>query len=85
MEYYKCPMEDLYREIRRRGGCMPHRNGDELSEALEEDDKKRGSDATTVKTMGISQFIPRDINLARTAEFGESFVASQLVNEKIIY
>jgi hypothetical protein len=85
MEYYKCPIEDLYREIRRRGGYIPHGNGDELSEALEEDDKRRDSDATTVKTIGISQFVPRDVNLARTAEFGESFVASRLVNEKIVY
>jgi hypothetical protein len=80
MEYYKCPIEDLIREARRRGYTR-FGTSDEISEVLQRDEEARGSDATTVGTLVQSSYGPRELNLAHTAEFGKSVLASQLVNE----
>jgi len=73
-------MEALNLEVRRRGyifvGCR-----DQLSEALQTDDHVRGSDATTVTTEVSGPFVPRELNLSRTAEFGKTAIVNSLVGE----
>jgi hypothetical protein len=81
MEYYKCPIEDLRRETQRRMLRLPLSPRDELSEALRLDDEVRGSEAMTVETCRYGTFVPRQVNLAHTAEFGTTVLATQLVNE----
>ncbi|EUC45191.1 hypothetical protein COCMIDRAFT_96265 [Bipolaris oryzae ATCC 44560] len=85
MEYYRCPIEDLWREVNRRKLGLPLRPRDELSEALASDDERRGSAATTVETVIQGGFVPLSINLGHTAEFGATVLANQLIDEKIIY
>ena len=80
MEYYRCPLEDLIREARRRGYTRLG-TSDQLSEGLERDEEARGSLATTVDTVAQSLFKPRQLNLLPTAEFGKTVLASHLVNE----
>jgi hypothetical protein len=58
MDYYFCSAEELRQEISRRGG-FPVGGQDELSEELKNDDEKRGTDATTLKTIDCSQFGPK--------------------------
>jgi hypothetical protein len=82
MEYYKCPIEDLIREARRRGSTKSG-TSDQLSEALQRDEEARGSDATTVGTVVQSAFVPRELNLSHTAEFGKTVLASHLVDESV--
>ncbi|KAH7069357.1 hypothetical protein FB567DRAFT_416318, partial [Paraphoma chrysanthemicola] len=84
MDYYQCAIDDLHTEIRRRGR-KPTGSPDRLSELLFEDDERRGADATTVKTEGLGIYVPRDVNLSRTAEFGRTNPANLLLNEKIVY
>ncbi|KAF5849572.1 hypothetical protein GGP41_004995 [Bipolaris sorokiniana] len=85
MEYYKCLIEDLWREVNRRKLQLPLKPRDELSEALASDDERRGSEATTVETRIQGGFVPQNVNLGHTAEFGATVLANQLVDEKIIY
>jgi hypothetical protein len=80
MEYYRCPIEDLIQEARRRGYTR-FGNSDQLSEGLQRDEEARGSDATTVGTVAQSAFVPRGLNLSHTAEFGKTVLASHLVDE----
>ncbi|CAO2657066.1 Nn.00g058690.m01.CDS01 [Neocucurbitaria sp. VM-36] len=84
MNYYSCQIEEIHKEIRRRG-YIPFGTNDQLSESLTRDDDARETDATTVYTKNIGDFVPRELNLLRTAEFGESVLPSLLANEKIIY
>ncbi|KAF1937842.1 hypothetical protein EJ02DRAFT_426277 [Clathrospora elynae] len=84
MDYYKCSIEDLHRETRRRGRSLLG-TIDQLSESLKRDDDARGSDATTVASLELGPFVPREIHLSRTAEFGETVPAGRLVNERIVY
>ena len=80
MSYHQCSTEDLQLEARRRG-YTAFGTRDQLSEALKEDDDDRGTDATTVKTEALSLFVPRQLNLSRTAEFGHTTPAILLANE----
>jgi hypothetical protein len=80
MDYYQCAVDDLHIEIRRRG-CIPIGTKDQLSEALQEDDSRRGADATTISTRELETVMPRQIILSRTAEFGQTVPAGLLVNE----
>ncbi|KAF2026027.1 hypothetical protein EK21DRAFT_103527 [Setomelanomma holmii] len=84
MDYYQCSTGDLYLEIRRRRS-IPFGTRDQLSEALHEDDEYRGADATTIKTEPLGLFVPRQLNLSHTSEFGQTVPANLLVNERIIY
>lgn len=81
MEYYKCLIEDLWREVNRRKLQLPLKPRDELSEALASDDERRGSEATTVETRIQGGFVPQNVNLGHTAEFGATVLANQLVDE----
>jgi hypothetical protein len=58
MDYYFCSAEELRHEIRRRGYAAVG-GQDELSEELRQDDERRGTDATTVKTLDSQFFSPR--------------------------
>jgi hypothetical protein len=80
MAYYGCSTEELYHELRRRGYAV---NGshDHLSEALDMDDRSRGTEATTVATIGICLSVPREVDLLRTSEFGPTAPVGLLVNE----
>jgi hypothetical protein len=80
MNYYRCPQADLTREIQRRGffACGDQ---DRLSEDLKKDDDARGSEATTVTT-SPKQFVPTELNLRRTAEFGATEHAHVLIGER---
>ena len=80
MEYYHCPIDDLDRELRRRGYDYAGSNNP-LSEALQRDDEERGADATTVSTYSPSIFAPRQLKLTRSAQFGTTAPANLLVNE----
>lgn len=81
MEYYKCSFEDLRREANRRKLQLPLIPQDELSEALASDDERRGSEATTVETKIQGGFVPQNVHLGHTAEFGATVLANQLVDE----
>ena len=59
MDYYFCSAEELRHEIRRRGYNVAVGGQDELSEELRQDDDRRGTDATTVKTLDSQFFSPR--------------------------
>ena len=80
MDYYSCQIEELRKEIQRRG-YTPYGTGDQLSESLTKDDDTRGADATTVKTEDPDQVIPRELNSLRMTKFGQSAPAALLVNE----
>ena len=80
MDYYSCRIEELHKEIRRRG-YTPFGTNDQLSESLTKDDDARGTDATTVSTETTGNLVPRGPNIARTAEFRDSVPASFLANE----
>jgi len=80
MEYYRCLSVELTEEIRRRG-FRPYGNQDQLSEALKRDDDNRGSEATTVMTVPIP-YVPSEVNLTRSVEFGASAHAHVLVGER---
>ncbi|KAF1840392.1 uncharacterized protein K460DRAFT_389935 [Cucurbitaria berberidis CBS 394.84] len=84
MDYYSCQIKELHKEIRRRGYTHLGTN-DQLSESLNEDDNARGTNATTVVTEHQSQFVSKELDQSRTAEFGETVLAGLLANEKIIY
>ncbi|KAL6702954.1 hypothetical protein ACN47E_000796 [Coniothyrium glycines] len=84
MDYYQCCTADLQQEVGRRGYTLSG-SSDQLSESLKKDDEARGSLATTVVTDNESQFVPREVNLARSAEYGTGVPAGVLVGEKIIY
>jgi hypothetical protein len=82
MSYYRCSTEQLHLEAQRRGyvACGTR---DQLGEALKRDDDERGTDATTVTTEKLGMFVPRDLNLSRTAEFGQTTPANFLVGERM--
>lgn len=82
MEYYQCAIEDLYFETQRRGYTRAATR-DQLSETLKKDDDSRGAEATTVESRELGFFVPRQLNLSRTAEFGETVPAGKLVNESM--
>lgn len=82
MSYYHCSTEQLRIEAQRRGFVVLGTR-DQLSEALKRDDEERGSDATTVTTEKLGMFLPRDVNLSRTAEFGQTTPANFLVGESM--
>ncbi|KAF1932207.1 uncharacterized protein M421DRAFT_1864 [Didymella exigua CBS 183.55] len=84
MDYYRCSDEALRRELDRRHFAT-YGNHDLLSEQLRADDDAKGSEATTVTTRYPSTCASREINLMRTAEFGQTVPATQLVNQRIIY
>ena len=46
-----------------------------------QDDTDRGSDATTIRTVNRSTFLPQTTRSAHAGEIGNTIVASQLVNE----
>lgn len=80
MNYYHCSIEELLHELRRRG-YKPYGARDELGEALQKDDENRGVEATMVTTKVLGSYVPRAVNMSRTAEFGETVLATSLVNE----
>jgi hypothetical protein len=80
MDYYNCSIEELHQELQRRN-YTPFGSRDQLSEGLRADDDMRGSEATTVTTEHPAAFVPREVNLMRTAEFGQTVPAGQLVNQ----
>jgi hypothetical protein len=57
---------------------------DDLIERLMEDDDNRGSDATTILTTERSAFVPPGVKMEHTAEFGNTTLANQLVNESAL-
>jgi hypothetical protein len=83
MDYYQCPIGDLRREAERR--CIDWWDaGDELSEALQKHDERKGIDATTLTTDhwdGWEQEFDYNISCTRTAEFGSTPRGSLLMNE----
>ncbi|KAF7674913.1 hypothetical protein GT037_006676 [Alternaria burnsii] len=85
MDYYKCPTHDLYSETQRRSLPPLSRNREQLNEDLVQDDIDRGSDATTIRTVDRSTLLPQTTRSAHAGEIGNTIVASQLVNEKIVY
>jgi hypothetical protein len=82
MHYYRCSTEQLQLEAQRRGYATSGTR-DQLGEALKKDDNDRGTDASTVKTESLGNFAPRELNLSRTAEFGQTTPAMMLVNESM--
>jgi hypothetical protein len=80
MAYYGCSTEELYHELQRHGYAV-NESRDHLSEALDWDDRSRGTEATTVATIGICLSVPRDLDLLRTSEFGPTAPVGLLVNE----
>jgi hypothetical protein len=80
MDYYRCSIEALRRELERRHFAT-YGSHDLLSERLRADDDAKGSEATTVTTGDPSAYAPREINIMRTAEFGQTVPATQLVNQ----
>jgi hypothetical protein len=84
MDYYQCPIQDLVSELQRRRFPMLSTSKDELIERLMEDDDNRGSDATTILTTEQNAFVPPSVKMAHTAEFGNTTVANQLVNESAL-
>lgn len=82
MDYYQCPIEALRRELERRH-LSTYGGHDLLSEQLRADDDAKGSEATTVMTESPSVYAPRKINLMRTAEFGKTVPATQLMNQSL--
>jgi hypothetical protein len=84
MNYYNCSIEGLRRELQRRG-YEPHGSRDQLGESLQEDDERRGVEATTVTQEVLGPFVPRSLHLSRTSEFGKIASASSLVNESTCY
>jgi hypothetical protein len=82
MHYYRCSTEQLQLEAQRRGYATSGTR-DQLGEALKKDDNDRGTDASTVKTETLGNFAPRELNLSRTAEFGQTTPAMMLVNESM--
>jgi len=82
MSYYRCSTEQLQLEAQRRGFAASSTR-DQLGEALSRDDDDRDSDATTVTTEKLGMFVPRDLNLSRTAEFGQTTPAKALVGESM--
>lgn len=82
MDYYRCSIEPLRRELERRH--FPTYGGhDLLSEQLRADDDARGSEATTVTTESPSAYAPREINIMRTVEFGKTVPTTRLVNQSM--
>ena len=79
MEYYSCTNTELTKEICRRG-CLPYGDHDQLSEALKKDDDARASEATTVATIP-RPFVPSEVHLMRSAEFGTTAHANVLIGE----
>ncbi|KAF2831097.1 hypothetical protein CC86DRAFT_134804 [Ophiobolus disseminans] len=84
MNYYRCSTEDLQLEAQRRGYAS-FGTRDQLGEALNRDDNDRGTGATTIKTERLGLFVPRELNMLHTAEFGETTPAMLLANERIVY
>ncbi|KAJ8111311.1 hypothetical protein OPT61_g6066 [Boeremia exigua] len=84
MDYYQCPTEALRHELQRRA-YTSNGSHDQLSERLQADDDERGSEATTVATEHVTAPLSREDNLNRTGQFGPTFPASELVNQKIVY
>ena len=80
MDYYHCSLQELHEELQRRH-YAPFGSRDQLSEGLRADDEVRGSEATTVKTEYPTAFAPREINLMRTVEFGQTVPTVQMVNQ----
>ena len=80
MDYYACPIDELYDEVQRRG-YIPSGDRDHLSEGLRRDDAARGSEASTVTTECLKPSIPHEQSLPRTAEFGQTVPACLLANE----
>jgi hypothetical protein len=80
MNYYQCSIEDLHLEARRRGYNLGGTR-DQLCEAMQKDDHARGAEATTVITQDLGPYMPRELNISRTAEFGQTAPAMLLVNE----
>jgi hypothetical protein len=79
MNYYRCSTNDIHIEIQRRGYNVSG-SRDQLSEILANDDNNRETEATTVATtVGIS--LPRELNLIRIGELGQTAPAVRLVNE----
>jgi hypothetical protein len=80
MNYYQCSLDELRLEAQRRHlvSCGRH---DQLSEALQKDDDRRGTVATTLITDQWSPYLTSDTNQKRTAEFGNTAPISLLVNE----
>lgn len=82
MDYYQCSIEALRQELQRRDYAT-YGSHDQLSEGLRADDEARGSEATTVRTQHFTVFVPREVNLRRTAEFGQTVPANQLINQSV--
>lgn len=82
MDYYRCSIEALHRELERRHFAT-YGSHDLLSEQLRADDEAKGSEATTVTTANPTAFAPREVNLMRTVEFDQTGPATQLVNQSM--
>jgi hypothetical protein len=80
MIYYRCSLDELHLEAQHRGYTTLG-SPDQISEALEKDDNNRGTEATTVATRAMGLYVPRQHNLMRTSEFGQSVPARLLVDE----
>ncbi|KAF2013563.1 hypothetical protein BU24DRAFT_464331 [Aaosphaeria arxii CBS 175.79] len=82
MDYYFCPADELRQELQRRG-YAPHGGQDELSENLKKDDEARGTEATTIQTLGSAHMGPK-LKL-RIAANPNSVHPNLLVGEKITH
>ena len=80
MDYYQCPIEDLRLELQRRD-FLTYGNHDQFSESLRSNDEERGCEVTMVTTKYPTAFVPRQINLKRTVEFGQTAPTTHLVNQ----
>jgi hypothetical protein len=80
MAYYGCSTEELYHELQRRGYAIKGSH-DHLSEALDRDDRSRGTEATTIATAEMCLNVSRELDLLRTSEFGPTASVGLLVNE----
>lgn len=80
MDYYSCPIEELHKEVERRGYAA-WGTCDQISESLKKDEEVRNAEATTVKTEDLGLSILQEHNVTRTAEFGHTALASSLINE----
>ncbi|KAF2001278.1 hypothetical protein P154DRAFT_433400, partial [Amniculicola lignicola CBS 123094] len=80
--YYNCPIDELRRELQRRG-LSPVGSRDSLSETLLQDDERRGVAAVSVSTTGkVYKYPTPDSGRVR---FSSSVHPETIVGEKIIF
>ena len=79
MNYYQCPLTELYQEVLRRKHIRPGCR-DQLCESLWRDDDVREANATTVSTERIPE--PSLQGSTQTTSFGQTAEPNLLINER---